>query len=173
MLYSYFLSFYSTFVSPAPGSHLARLVSRVRLSGISWRKKTNIISEREAQGKFWWKSCKHGFRKSLPCLTRSRVCGELRAAPGVFHVAKRTDAEAETPILWPPHVKSWLIWKDSDAGKDWGQEEKGPTEDEMVGWHHWLNGREFGWTPGAGDGQRGLACCGPWGHKESDRTEVT
>ena len=56
----------------------------------------------------------------------------------------RTDAEAETPILWPPHVKSWLIWKDPDAGKDWGQEEKGMTEDEMVGWHHWLNGHEFG-----------------------------
>ena len=65
----------------------------------------------------------------------------------------RTDDEAETPILWPPAAKSWLIWKDPDAGKDWGQEEKGTTEDEMVGWHHRLNGHEFGWTPGAGDGQ--------------------
>ena len=75
----------------------------------------------------------------------------------------RTDAEAETPILWPPHAKSWLIGKDADAGRDWGQEEKGTTEDEMAGWHHRLNGHEFGWTPGDGDGQGGLACCGSWG----------
>ena len=82
----------------------------------------------------------------------------------------RTDAEAETPVLWPD-VKNWLIWKDPDAGKYWMQEEKGTTEDEMVGWHHQLNGHEFEWTPGVGNGQRGLACCGPWGHKESDTTE--
>ena len=75
----------------------------------------------------------------------------------------RTDAEAETPILWPPDVKNWLIWKDADAGKDWRWEERGTTEDEMIGWHHWLNGHEFGWTPGVGDGQGGLACCGLWG----------
>ena len=78
----------------------------------------------------------------------------------------RTDAKAETPILWPPHVNSWLIGKDSDAGRDWGQEEKGTTEDEMAGWHHPLNGHEFEWTPGLGDGQGGLACCDPWGRKE-------
>ena len=83
----------------------------------------------------------------------------------------KTDAEAETPILWPPHAKSWLIWKDPDAGKDWGQEEKGTTEDEMAGWHHWLNGHGFGWTPGVGDGQGGLAYCGSWGRKQSDTTE--
>ena len=83
----------------------------------------------------------------------------------------RTDAKAETPILWPPYAKSWLIGKDSDAGRDWGQEEKGTTEDEMVGWHHRLNGHEFGWTLGVGDGQGGLACCGSWGCKESDMTE--
>ena len=83
----------------------------------------------------------------------------------------RTDAEAETPKLWPPHAKSWLIGKDSDAGRDWGQEEKGTTEDEMDGWHHWLNGHEFGWTPGVGDGQGGLACCNSWGRKELDTTE--
>ena len=65
----------------------------------------------------------------------------------------RNDAEAETPVLWPPHAKSWLIAKDSDAGRDWGQEEKGMTEDEMAGWHHWLDGCESGWTPGVGDGQ--------------------
>ena len=83
----------------------------------------------------------------------------------------RTDVEAETPVLWPPDVKSWLTWKDRDAGKDWGQKEKGMTEDEMVGWHHRLDGHGFGWTPGVGDGQGGLACCGSWGHKESDTTE--
>ena len=83
----------------------------------------------------------------------------------------RNDAKAETPILWPPHVKSWLIGKDSDAGRDWGQEEKGMTEDEMAGWHHWLNGRESEWTPGVGDGQGGLACCDSWSRKESDTTE--
>ena len=83
----------------------------------------------------------------------------------------RTDAKAETPILWPPHVKSWLIWKDPDAGKDWGLEEKGTTEDEMAGWHHRLDGHEFEWTPGVGDGQGGLACCDSWGRKESDTTD--
>ena len=69
------------------------------------------------------------------------------------------------------HVKSWLIGKDSDAGRDWGQEEKGTTEDEMAGWHHWLDGHEFAWTPGVVDGQGGLACCNSWGCKESDTTE--
>ena len=83
----------------------------------------------------------------------------------------RTDAKAETPILWPPHVKSWFIGKDPAAGRDWGQEEKGTTEDEMAGWHHRLNGCEFEWTLGVGDGQGGLACCSSWGHKESDTTE--
>ena len=83
----------------------------------------------------------------------------------------RTDVEAETPILRPPDAKSWLIWKDPDAGKDAGQEEKGTTEDEMVGWHHWLNGHGFGWTLGVGDGQAGLVCSGSWGRKESDTTK--
>ena len=82
-----------------------------------------------------------------------------------------SDIEAETPILWPPDAKNWLIGKDSDAGEDWGQEEKGMTEDEMVGWHHRLNGHGFGWTPGVGDGQGGLVCCSSWGHKESDTSE--
>ena len=83
----------------------------------------------------------------------------------------RNDAKAETPVLWPPHVKSWLIWKDSDAGRDWGQVEKGMTEDEMAGWHHWLYGCELEWTPGVGDGQGDLVCCDSWGHKELDTTE--
>ena len=77
----------------------------------------------------------------------------------------RTDAEAETSILWPPHAKSWLIGKDPDAGRDWGQEEKGTTEDEMAEWHHWLDRHEFEWRPG------GLACCDSWGRQESDTTE--
>ena len=83
----------------------------------------------------------------------------------------RTDAKAETLILWPPHAKSWLIWKAPDAEKDWGQEEKGTTEDKMVGWRHWLDGHGFGWTPGVGDGQGGLAYCSSWGSKESETTE--
>ena len=74
----------------------------------------------------------------------------------------RTDTEAETPILWPPDMKSWLIWKDLDTGKDWGLEEKGTTEDEMAGWHHRLDGHEFEWTLAIGDGQGGLMCCGSW-----------
>ena len=81
----------------------------------------------------------------------------------------RNDAKAETPVLWPPHAKSWLIGKDSDAGRDWGQEEKGTTEDVMAGWHHWLDGRESEWTPGVGDGQGGLVCCDSWGRKEWTR----
>ena len=83
----------------------------------------------------------------------------------------RNDVEAETPVLWPPHAKSWFTGKDSDTGRDWGQEEKGRTEDMMAGWHHWLDGRESEWTPGVGDGQGGLACCDSWGHKELDTTE--
>ena len=83
----------------------------------------------------------------------------------------RNNAKAETPVLWPPHAKSWLTGKDSDAGRDWGQEEKGMTEDEMAGWHHWLDGLESEWTQRVGDGQGGLACCDSWGHKESDMTE--
>ena len=81
----------------------------------------------------------------------------------------RTDAEA--PILWSPDAKSWLLRKDPDAGKDWRQEEKGTTEDEMVGWHRWLDGHEFGQPPGLGDGQGSLACCSPQGCRESDTTE--
>ena len=83
----------------------------------------------------------------------------------------RADVEAEISILWPPDVKNWLIGKDLDFGKDWRQEKKGMIEDEMVGWHHWLNGQEFEWAPGIGDGQGSLACCSLWGCKESDSTE--
>ena len=82
----------------------------------------------------------------------------------------RTDAKAETPVLWPPHAKSWPIGKDSDAGRDWGQEEV-TTEDELAGWHHWLDEHESEWTPGDGDGQGDLVCWDSWGRKESDTTE--
>ena len=83
----------------------------------------------------------------------------------------RTDAEAEAPILWPPDAKNWLTGKDSDAGKDWRREEKGVMKDEIVGWHHWLNGHDFEQTSGDSEGQGSLVCCSPWGGKESDTTE--
>ena len=83
----------------------------------------------------------------------------------------RIDAEAEIPILWLPHAKSWLIGKAPDTGRDWGQEEKGMIENEMAGWHHLLDAHEYQWTPGDGDGQWGLACCDSWGHKELDTIE--
>ena len=83
----------------------------------------------------------------------------------------RNDTKAETPVFWPPDAKSWLIGKDSDARRDWGQEEKGPTEDEMAECHNLLDERESEWTPGVGDGQGGLVCCDSWGHEESDTTE--
>ena len=86
-------------------------------------------------------------------------------------IIERTDTEAEAPIIWPPDVKSQLTGKDPDAGKYWGQEEKGATEDVMVGWHYWLNGHKFKQTPGDGEGQGSLACCDSWGLKESDMTE--
>ena len=98
-------------------------------------------------------------------LLREGFCTDLLVFFG------KNDAEAETPVLWPPHLKSWLTGKDSCTGRDWGQEEKVTTEDEMAGWHHRLDGRESEWTPGVGDGQGGLACCNSWGRKESDTTE--
>ena len=106
----------------------------------------------------------------VPWTTRRANQSVLKEMSRIF--IGRTDVEAETPILWPPGAKSWLIWKDPDAGKDWRWEKKGMTEDEMVRWHHWLNGHEFEWTPGVGDGQGSLACCSSWGHKESDTTEL-
>ena len=83
----------------------------------------------------------------------------------------RTDFEAETPIFWPPDVKNWLIWKDPNAGKDWRWEEKGTTEDDMVGWHHWCDGHDFEEALRVDNGQGSLTCCSSWGHKESDMTK--
>ena len=116
---------------------------------------------------FWTVVLEKTLESPLDCKEIQPV--HFKDQPWVF--TGRTDAKAETPILWPPHAKSWLIGKDSDAGRDWGQEEKGTTEDEMAGWHHWLNGHEFEWTPGISDTQGGLACCDSRGHKESDMTE--
>ena len=104
----------------------------------------------------------------VPWTARRSNQSILNISPGCFG---RNDAKAETPVFWPPHSKSWLIGKDSDAGRDWGQEEKGTTEDEMAGWHHWLDICEFEWTLGVGDGQGGLACCSSWGRNKSDMTE--
>ena len=117
---------------------------------------------------FWTVVLEKTLESSLDCKEIQPVHSE-GDQPWVFF--GRNDAKAETPLLWPPHAKSWLIGKDSDAGRDWSQEEKGMAEDEMAGSHHWLNGRESEWTPGVGDGQGGLACCNSWHCKESDTTE--
>ena len=128
---------------------------------------------------FWTVVLEKTLESPLYCKEIQPVHSEGDTQPWDFF--GRNDATAETPVLWPPnaknpvlwppHAKSWLIGKDSDAGRDWGQEEKGMTEDEMSGWHHWLDGRESEWTLGVGDGQGGLVCYDSWGHKESDTTE--
>ena len=114
-----------------------------------------------------------GIKPGSSVLQADSLQSELQGSPiyQPWDYFGRNDAKAETPVLWPPHAKSWLIGKDSDAGRYSGQEEKGTTEDEMAGWHRWLDGCESGWTPGVGDGQGGLACCDSWGCKESDMTE--
>ena len=117
---------------------------------------------------FWTVVLKKTLESSLDCKEVQPVHPK-GDQPWVF--IGRTDAEAETPIHWSSQVKSWLIGKDSDAGRDWGQEEKGTTEDEMAEWHHRLDAHEFEWTPGVGDGQGGLACCDSWDHKELDTTQ--
>ena len=117
---------------------------------------------------FWTVVLEKTLKSPLDCKEIQPV-NPKRNQPLIF--IGRTDVEAETPILWPPDVKNCLIWKDPDAGKDWRQEEKGMIEDEMIGWHHQLSEHGFGWTPGVGDGQGGLASCGLWGCKELDRTE--
>ena len=117
---------------------------------------------------FWTVVLEKTLESSLDCEEIQRVNPQGDQSWVFFG---RTDAKAETPILWPPPVKSWLIGKYSDTGRDWGQEEKETTEDEMAGWHHRLNGHEFEWTLGVGDGQGGLLYCDSWGHKELDMTE--
>ena len=115
---------------------------------------------------FWTVVLEKTLESPLDC-KESKPVNPKRDQPWIF--TGRTDSEAEAPILWSPDAKSWLTGKDSDARKDWGQE-KQVTEDEMVGWHHWLDGHEFKQTPGDGDGQGSLVCCSPWGHNESDNS---
>ena len=117
---------------------------------------------------FWTVVLEKTLESPLDCKEIHPVHSEGDEPWGFFG---RNDAKAATLVLWPPHVKSWLTWKDSDAGRVCGQEEKGTTEDEMVGWHHWLDGRESEWTPGVGDGPGGPAYYNSWGRKESDTTE--
>ena len=114
-------------------------------------------------------SCVHTFTTLPRKLPHSQIHAHQRNQYWIF--IGGTDAEAEAPILWPPDVKTWLIRKDTDSGKDWRQKEKGMTEDEMVGWHHRLNGHEFEQALGDGDGQGSLASCSPWSCKELDMTE--
>ena len=129
------------------------------LSSIYWSRGINIIA----------------FPKLEKTLQNRLACKEIKPVSPKGNQSwifiGRTDPEVETPILWPPDAKNWFTGKDPDAGKDWRQEEKGMTEDETVGWHHWLNGHEFEQAPGVGDGQGGLVCCSSWCHKESDMTE--
>ena len=118
---------------------------------------------------FWTAVLEKTFKSPLDCKEIQPVHPK-RDQSWVFF--GRTDVEVETPILWPPDAKNWLIWKDPDGGENWRQEEKGTIDDEMVGWHHQLDGREFQQALGVGDGQRGLACCGAWDHEELDMTEL-
>ena len=118
--------------------------------------------------RFWTVVLEKTLESTLNC-KEIKLVNPKGNQPRVF--IGRTDVEAETPTLWPPDAKNWLIWKDSHAGKDWRQEEKGMTEDEMVGWHHWFNGLEFEQALGVGDGQGSLGCCSLWDRKESDMTE--
>ena len=106
----------------------------------------------------------------VPC-TESRSSQSILKEINPEYSLEGLNAETVAPILWPPDAKSWLIEKVLVAGKDWRQEEKGTTADEMIGWHHQLNEHEFEQTPGGGEGQESLVCCSPWGHKESDTTE--
>ena len=117
---------------------------------------------------FWIVVLEKTLESPLDCKEMKAV-NPKRNQPWIF--IGRTDAEAEVSVLWPPDMKSQLIGKDSDAGKDWGQEEKEVTEDEMVGWLHWHNELEFEQAPGDDEGQGSLACCTPWGQKELDMTE--
>ena len=110
------------------------------------------------------------FKKLKWCVIKM-VCLKQSGRKSVLNIVGRADTEAETPILWPPDVKNWVTGKDPDAGKDCKEEEKGTTEDEMAGWHYWLNGHEFEQAPGVGVGQGGLVCCSPWSRKESNVTE--
>ena len=120
--------------------------------------------------KGWAPTCGAGEDSRVPCTARTLNQSILKEINPEYSL-EGLMLKLKLQYFWPPDVKTWLTRKDLNAGKDWRQEEKGTTEDEMAGWHHWLDGHEFEWTPGVGDGQRGLACCNSWGCKESDMTE--
>ena len=143
--------------------------SYVFSSGNVWMWELNNKAEHPRIDAF--ELCCWGRLLRVPWTTRRSNQSILKEISTGISLDGMMDAEAETPVLWPPHVKSWLIGKDPDVWRDWGQEEKGTTEDEMAGWHHWLDGHESEWTPGVGDGQGGLVCYNSWGPKESDTTE--
>ena len=128
----------------------------------------NLIQVRKQNWWFWIVALEKTLESPLDCKVIQPVHPKGNQS---WIIIGRTDAEVETAILWSPDGKNWLIGKDPDAGKDWGHEEKRTTEDEMVGWHHQLDGHEFEQALGVGDGQGGLAWCSPWGHKELDTTE--
>ena len=157
-------------LAQAQQSRATGLVARQRVESSQIGDQTRV-SCIDRQVLYHW-ATREALEKTLESPPESKVIQPVHPKgdqPWIF--IRKTDAEAEASIFWPPDAKSWLIGKDPDAGKDWGREEKGPTEDEMVGWHHQLSGHEFGWTLGDSDGQGGLVCCSPWGHKESNTTE--
>ena len=145
------------------------LFKQSSMAGLSvMQGKSNQIWRLTKNWCFWTVMLEKTLESPLDCKEIQQVYSKLDQSWVFFG---RNDAKPETPVFWPPHVKIWLIGKDSDAGRDWGQEEKGTTEDEMAGCHHRLNGHEFGWTLGVGGGQGGLVSCDSWGHKKSDTTE--
>ena len=159
----------SIFTTPSP----AFIVCRFILPTVRWYLIVVLIcisEESWAQKNwcFWTVVLEKTLESSLGCKEIQPVHSKGDQPWDFF---RKNDAKAETSVLWPPHAKSWVIGKDFDAGRDGGLEEKGTTEDEMAGWHHWLDGREFEWTSGDGDGQGGLGCCDSWGRRESDVTE--
>ena len=146
-------------------------IPRQAVTLFAWSTKKHVALQESwapKNGCFWTVVLQKTLESPLDCKDIQPVHSE---GDQLWDFFGRNDAKAETQILWSPHAKSWLIGKDPDAGRDWGQEEKGMTEDEMVGCHHWLDEHESEWTLGVGDGQGGLACCDSWGRKELDTTE--